>query len=144
MAFFDLFPLYNTNIGPILDDRLKEKSWNPKRCPLYSLSCLSVCLCVYTRATEHTFWHRNLIFGSNDPWDMRKKHIFLFFEIFIFTLFIGIFRFFPYITLVNFWFQATGHSFSPRNVIQYLGWEDLIPLENRDLIFVCGRFNVYS
>ena len=44
---------------------------------------------------------------------MRKKRIFLFFEIFIFTLFIGIFQFFPYITLVNFWFQATGHSFSP-------------------------------
>ena len=26
-------------------------------------------------------------------------------------------RFFPYITLVNFWFQASGHSFSPRIVI---------------------------
>ena len=47
----------------------------------------------------------------------EKNTFFLFFEIFIFTLFIGIFRFFPYITLVNFWFQATGHSFSPRNVI---------------------------
>ena len=33
------------------------------------------------------------------------------------TLFMDIFRFFPYITLVNFGFQATGHSFSPRNVI---------------------------
>ena len=53
----------------------------------------------------------------SDPLDMRKKTIFLFFEIFIFTLFIGIFRFFPYITLIYFWFPATGHSFSPRNVI---------------------------
>ena len=60
---------------------------------------------VYERATGHTFWPRNLIFGLNNPWDMRKKRIFLFFEIFIFTLFIGIFRFFPYITLVNLCFQ---------------------------------------
>ena len=78
---------------------------------------VSVCACVYMLATEPTFWSRNLILVLNDPWDMRKKHFFLFFEIFFFTLFIGIFRFFPYITLVKFWFQATGHSFSPRNVI---------------------------
>ena len=44
----------------------------------------------------------------------KNKKMFLFFEIVIFT---GIFRFFPYITLVNFWFQATGHTFSPRYVI---------------------------
>ena len=75
----------------------------------------------------HTFWPRNLIFGLNDPWDMRKKRIFLFFEIFIFTLFIGIFRFFPYITLVNFWFQATGHRFSPRNLI--FGLREPCPIE---------------
>ena len=61
---------------------------------------LFVCLCVCKRATEHTFW---LIFSL--------------FEIFIFTLFIGIFQFFPYITLVIFLFQATGHSFSCRNMI---------------------------
>ena len=47
---------------------------------------------------------------------MRKNAFFL--EIFIPTLFIGIFRFFPYITLVIFFcFQATGHSFSCRNMI---------------------------
>ena len=69
------------------------------------------------QSTDHSFWARNLIFGLSYPWDMRKKRIFLFFKIFIFTLFIGIFRFFPYITLVNFRVQATGHSFSPRNVI---------------------------
>ena len=97
-----------------------KNSWNPERVPsvvTFVCVCLSVCLSVRTWATEHIFWPRNLIFGLSDPWDMRKKRIFLFFEIFIFTLFIGIFRFFPYITLVNFWFQATGHSFSPRNVI---------------------------
>jgi len=77
-----------------------------------------VTLSVCKHATGHTFWPRNLIFGLNDPWDMRKKNtFFLFFEMFIFMLFIGIFRFFSYITLVNFWFQATGHSFSHRNVI---------------------------
>ena len=41
-------------------------------------SCPSVCL---TRAIKHTFWPRNLIFGLNDPWDMRKKCIILFFKI---------------------------------------------------------------
>ena len=29
-------------------------------------------------ATEHTFWPRNIIFGLNDPWDMRKKQVFFF------------------------------------------------------------------
>ena len=101
-------------IGSILDERLKEK--NPetlKGCPQQSL-CVSVCVC---GLQGHIFWPRNLIFGLNDPWDMRKKRIFLFFEIFIFTLFMDIFRFFPYITLVNFCFQATGHNFSPRDMI---------------------------
>ena len=40
--------------------------------PLHFRVCLSVC----TRATEHTFWPKNLIFGSSDPWDTRKKRIF--------------------------------------------------------------------
>ena len=108
-------------------DGLKEtflKPWKGVLCihfrvclSVYLSVCMCVCVSVCTRATEHTFWHRNVIFGSSDPWDMRKKRIFLFFEIFIFTLFIGIFRFFPYITLVIFCFQATGHSFSCRNMI---------------------------
>ena len=106
------------NIGPLLDDRLKEKFLKPWKgvLSIHFRVCLSVC----TRATEDTFWPRNLIFGSSDPWNMRKKRIFLFFEIFIFTLFIGIFLFFPYITLVNFCFQATSHSFSCRNMIFWL------------------------
>ena len=36
---------------------------------------------------------------------------------------------FPYITLVFFLFQATGHSFSPRNVIFGL---NIVPQENED------------
>ena len=38
-------PIPNVNIGPLLDDRLKENLKNPetlKGCPLFSLSCLSV------------------------------------------------------------------------------------------------------
>ena len=73
--------------------------------------CVCLCVCVCAQATGHTFWPRNLIFGLNDPLDMRKK------QIFIFTLFISIFLFFPCITLDNFCFQATGHSFSFRDVI---------------------------
>ena len=85
----------------------RKNSWNPERVPTvvtFVSVCLSVCVSVRPRAAGDTFWHRTLIFGLSDPWDMRKKRIFLFFEIFIFTPFIGIFRFFPYITLVNFWF----------------------------------------
>ena len=78
---------------------------------------LRVCLSVCGRATRHTFCHRNLIFGLGDPSEMRTKLFLFLFGIFIFTLFISIFCFFPYITIVNLCFQATGHSFSCRNMI---------------------------
>ena len=45
----------------------------------------------------------------------EKNAFFSFIE--ICTLWIAIFRFFRYITLVNFCFQATGHIFAPRDVI---------------------------
>ena len=50
----------NNIIGPIRDDGLKEKhSETLKGCPLYSLSCvclcLAVCMSVCPRATKHTF-----------------------------------------------------------------------------------------
>ena len=97
------------DVGPILDDRLKEKLLKPWKGAAHSshirvclcvcvtvclFVCVSVCVSVCNRATEHIFWPSNLIFGLSDPWDMRKKRIFLFFEIFIFSLFIGIFCFF--------------------------------------------------
>ena len=78
-----------------------------KVCSLYSRSCLSVCvsvcvcvclsvcLSVCTRATEDTFWHRNVIFGSNDPWDMRKKRIFFVFRNLHFYAFYWHFSMFP-------------------------------------------------
>ena len=71
----------------------RKNSWNPERVSSV-FTFVSVCVSVCTRATVHTFWSRNLIFGLSDPLDMRKKTTF-FFEIFIFTLFISIFRFFP-------------------------------------------------
>ena len=116
------------DVGPILDNRLKENSWNPERVPSvvsFVSVCPSVRPCLCARGTDHIFWVRNIIFESSDPWNVRKKRIFLFFEIFIFTLFIGIFRFFPYITLVNFWFQATGNIFHLG--MWYLGWENFVP-----------------
>ena len=124
----------DTLLGRSLMIGWRKKSWNPERVPSVVTLCVrvSVRVSVCERATSHTFWHRNLIFGLSDPWDMRKKRIFLFFEIFIFTLFIGIFRFFPYITLVNFWFQASGHSFSPRIVI--FGLSEPCTIENWRLL----------
>ena len=59
------------------------------------ITLVNFCLSVCPRATGHTFWPRDLIFGLSDPWTWEKTIFFLFFEIFIFTLFIGIFRFFP-------------------------------------------------
>ena len=50
---------------------------------------------VRERATGHTFWHRNLIFGLNDPWDMRKKLIIFVFRNFHFYAFYRHFSFFP-------------------------------------------------
>ena len=61
-------PFSNLIVGPILDDRLKEKllkTWKGAHS-----SHFRVCVSVYTRATEHSFWPRNLIFGLSDPCDM--------------------------------------------------------------------------
>ena len=60
-------------IGPILDDRLKEKllkAWKGAHS-----SHFRVCLFLRTRATDHSFWARNQIFGLRDLWDMSKKTI---------------------------------------------------------------------
>ena len=80
-------------IGPILDDRLKDKflkHWKGVLC-IYIRVCLSVC----TRATEHTFWPMNLIFGSSDPSDMRKKqHNFCFSKFSFLRLLLAFFDFF--------------------------------------------------
>ena len=43
----------------------RKKSWNPERVP--TVVTLSVCVSVCERATGHTFWPRNAIFGLSDP-----------------------------------------------------------------------------
>ena len=59
-----------------------------------------------------------------------EKNMFLFFEICIFTLFIGIFIFFPYITLVFFGVKLLVTDFHLG--MWYLGWKILVPIEIED------------
>ena len=98
----------------------RKNSWNHERVPTvvtFVCVCLCVCVSVCTRATDHSFRASNLIFGLSDPWDMRMSCFFCFSK-FSFLRFFRHFSFFsPYITLVIFLFQATGHNFSPRNVM---------------------------
>ena len=93
-------------IGPILDDRLKEKFLKP----LNSLSCVCVCLsvCPSVRGLQNTPFN---------IWTLghEKKRLFFFSKFSFYALYCHFSFFPPYITLVNFGFQATGHSFSPRN-----------------------------
>ena len=100
-----------------------------------------------TRATEHSFWPRNLIFGLSDPCDMRKKT--LFFSKFSFLPFLlAFFDVFPYITLVSFGFHATGHRFPPRNMIfrvrepcTFTKWRLLIFSEHFIFLRLKGSFS---
>ena len=87
----------NADVGPILYDRFKEKILKPWKCVHCVHFLVCVCVCVCARVCMCVFS----------------------FEIKIFMLSVGFscFVFSPYITLVNVWFQATGHNFSPRNVI---------------------------
>ena len=88
------------NIGPILDDRLKENILKPWK-GAHSSHSVCVSLCVSVNTLQDT------LFG------------------------LGTYPFFPYITQVNFWFQATGHSFS---LMWYLGWVNLVPYKNWRLL----------
>ena len=67
-----LLVVRRSSIGPILNEGKKVEGKSPetlKGCRLYSLSCVSLCVClsVRNRFTEHIFCRRNLIFGLNDP-----------------------------------------------------------------------------
>ena len=111
-----LFNGNKTMLGRSLMIEWRKNSWNPERVP--TVSHFRVC----PRATGHTFRPRNLLFGLNNPWDMRKKFCFLFFEIFLFTLFIGIFRCFSFYNTCKFLSVTVFHL-----GMWYLGWENLGP-----------------
>ena len=126
----------------VLLDRSLMIGWRKKIMkPWKGVLCIHFRVRVCLRATEHTLWPRNLIFGLNDEWDMRKKRIF-FFKIFIFTLLIGIFLFFPNTTLVFFLFQATGHSFSHMNVI--IGLREHCTIENWRLLIFLFFYSIFG
>ena len=90
--YVTVYCMWRCNIGLILDDRLKEtflKPWKGVLC--IHFVCVCVCLSVCGL--------------HSPPFALGTFFLFL-----IFTLFNGIFLFFPYITIF-------GHRFSPRNVI---------------------------
>ena len=83
------------------------KPWNGVLC-IHFRVCLSICLCVCSRATDHTFWPRNLFFGLNglnDPWDTRKKHNFNFYA------FYWHFKNFSLLTTSKFWVSSYWSQF---------------------------------
>ena len=84
----------DTKMGRSLMIGGRKKSWNPERVPsvvTLCVLCVCLCVCLWTGYRSHT------------PFDLGTQFLgcvtFFFLKIFIFTLFIGIFRFFPYITL---------------------------------------------
>ena len=102
------------------------KPWKGVLC-IHFRVCLSVCV----RSTEHTFWPRNLIFGLKDPWDMRKKRNFLFFEILKNVIFRAIFT-------QKVCLRATEHNFWPRNLI--FGLKDSWDMRKKCIFFVFRNF----
>ena len=70
------------HIGPIVDDRLKEKFRKPSK----GILSVHFRVCVGYSATDHSSL-RKLIFWLNDPWKMRKKAFFLVFRKFNFYAF---------------------------------------------------------
>ena len=103
------------DIGPILDDRLKEeflKPWKGVLC-IHFRGSLSMHLCVCSRATEHIFWPRNLIFWFE--WSLgHEKETHFFFEILIFTSSVGYSKFSRFfLELVHsFHFSGCSHIFN--------------------------------
>ena len=64
----------------------------------------------------------------------KETHFFVFLSKFSFLRFLwAFFDFFPYVTLLHFWFQATGHSFSHRNVLFGLK-KPMTGSENKNLL----------
>ena len=83
----------------------------------YSVIKTSVCLCVCTRATGHSFWPRNLNFWHNTPWDIRTKRNFFCFSKFWFLAlwgpFFGHFRVFSSLSCVFAGYRSQFLSYEP-------------------------------
>ena len=100
--------------------RSQAEAWKAEALIGFSVVKTSVCLCVCSQATGHSFWPRNLIFWHNTPWDMRKKHNFLFFEILIFGPLRALFRSFSsifFFILCKSSVRATSHTDRLTNLI---------------------------
>ena len=82
------------------------------------------------------------MFGMSDPWDMRKNALFCFLKFSFLHFLLRFLDLCPYIALVNFWLQATGHSFSSRNVIFRLREPCTIRNEIEDLDGERGHFSI--
>ena len=114
------------HIGPILDDRLKDRLRKPWKGVLFTFVCVCVCTRGLLRSRSHFFQPRKLIFGLNNPWKMKKKHFF--FENSIFTLLIDMF------SLCNTSKVLFSSYWSVFHLgIWNLGWEDLAQIEIKDL-----------
>ena len=123
----------------------RTNSWNPEGVSTvvaFVCVCLSVCLSVYTRATEHSFWPRNLIFGLSDPWTFffvfRNFHFYAFYRHFsIFSLY-NTSKFFRLSVCP----RATGHTFWSRNLI--FGLSDPWDMRKKTHFFVFPNFHFYA
>ena len=83
----------------------------------YSVIKTCVCLCVQ-KATGHSFWPRNLFFGTILLGTWEKKTIFLFFEFLVFGSLRALFRPFSsifFFILCKSSVRATSHTDCPRN-----------------------------
>ena len=91
-----------------------------KRCCAYTFKIHKKCSLAYGAGASRTFNLGTPFFGSGIS---RTQIFFCFFQIskfFILTDLRGIFLFFPYITLLNFYSKAICHAFRLRNIFFWL------------------------
>ena len=106
-----------SHIGPILDDRLKEKLLKPWKVAL----CFHFRVCLSVRLSAGYKWHL-LTLEPNfwDEWSSgheKETHFFIFLKFSFLRFLLTFFDLSKYNTSIFYFFQATGNSFSPRDVI---------------------------
>ena len=114
----------------------RKSSWNSER-----VSSVFTFLSVSIYGLQSTSFDLGTNFWIEWSLEHEKENQFFFsFRNFHFYAFIWHFLyFFAYITLVNFSFHATGHSFSPRNVI--FGLREPCTVRNWSLKIFWGNFS---